>query len=260
MKAVKIQIPNPCNENWEKMTPQLGGRHCQSCNTVVTDYSTMSDIQIHYLMSQSKGKMCGNFREDQLNRTMMISERRKTPDLLSVVLGLSLLAVAYPSYSSDAVISAPNYSLITQLKNQESFADGHEYIELRFQMLDAATGEAIPFVKFQILDENDEFIAGAYADYDGYIDLKLSPDQLAAAKKVSTISLDYEDMELEWGQDWNSESTVVIHLNSEVTIVRPEPSTSGIRGMLIRVESLENDDASKQKKKRKRRNKDGSNL
>ncbi|GAB5418392.1 MAG: hypothetical protein Crog4KO_15040 [Crocinitomicaceae bacterium] len=216
----------------------------------------MSDTQIHYLIAQSKGKVCGNFREDQLNRAMMISEHRKSPDLLSVVLGMSLLVIAYPSYSSDTMISTPSYSLIEQLQYQESIEDGHEYIQLRFQVLDAATGESIPFVKLQILDENDEFVAGAYSDFDGNIELKLSPDQFDAAKKVATIALDYEDKQLEWNEDWKAENSIAIHLNSEVAIVQPEHRENAIRGMVIRVDdwdNIEDDDASRQKKNRKKR-------
>jgi len=39
---MKIHIPEPCSENWDKMTPQGGGRYCLSCDKVVTDFTNMT--------------------------------------------------------------------------------------------------------------------------------------------------------------------------------------------------------------------------
>ena len=32
-------IPEPCHENWNKMTPQEQGRHCAVCSKVVVDFT-----------------------------------------------------------------------------------------------------------------------------------------------------------------------------------------------------------------------------
>ena len=34
-------IPNPCHEDWNKMTPEDKGRHCSVCDKVVIDFTKM---------------------------------------------------------------------------------------------------------------------------------------------------------------------------------------------------------------------------
>jgi len=67
--AVNISVPKPCGENWNNMTPEAQGRHCQSCAKVVTDYTIMSDARLIQHLTDNKGG-CGRFRSDQLSRTL----------------------------------------------------------------------------------------------------------------------------------------------------------------------------------------------
>jgi len=67
-KELYIQIPEPCHEDWNKMSPADQGRYCQSCCKEVVDFSMMTDQQIIHFLSKPRGKTCGNFNSDQLNR------------------------------------------------------------------------------------------------------------------------------------------------------------------------------------------------
>ncbi len=60
-----IHLTTPCNENWDKMTPVDGGRHCGSCDKVITDYTKMTDEEIIAHMNSS-GTGCAHFRADQV--------------------------------------------------------------------------------------------------------------------------------------------------------------------------------------------------
>ncbi|MDB5232589.1 MAG: type sorting protein [Chitinophagaceae bacterium] len=70
MKPVILKIPKPCHEDWNKMTPVGKGRNCDKCAKQVIDFSLMSDRQILEMLSSSKGKLCGKFNSDQLDRTL----------------------------------------------------------------------------------------------------------------------------------------------------------------------------------------------
>lgn len=70
MKQVKINIPEPCHENWNTMTGAQQGRHCDKCDKVVVDFSTYSESKFQKTISKiAEGgeRVCGRFRNDQLN-------------------------------------------------------------------------------------------------------------------------------------------------------------------------------------------------
>jgi len=45
-KAIQLNIPKPCHENWNAMSPKEQGRYCGSCQKTVVDFSVMSDKEI----------------------------------------------------------------------------------------------------------------------------------------------------------------------------------------------------------------------
>ena len=81
-KQLQLNIPEPCHEGWEKMTPSEKGRFCDSCQKQVIDFSVMSDRQMAEffkkpILSLSKGRsVCGHFTTDQLDRAIDIPKKR----------------------------------------------------------------------------------------------------------------------------------------------------------------------------------------
>ncbi|AXY75065.1 T9SS C-terminal target domain-containing protein [Paraflavitalea soli] len=66
---VHLNIPDPCHENWQQMTPNEQGRHCMSCQKTVVDFTLMSDQQILDHISRATTSVCGRFNNDQLDKT-----------------------------------------------------------------------------------------------------------------------------------------------------------------------------------------------
>lgn len=55
-----ISIPEPCNENWDAMSPGNGGRHCSACAKSVVDFTGKTPEEIKsYLISQKGKRTCG---------------------------------------------------------------------------------------------------------------------------------------------------------------------------------------------------------
>ncbi|SNR13846.1 energy transducer TonB [Tenacibaculum jejuense] len=68
MKNYKITIPEPCHENWQKMTPNEKGRFCASCSKTVVDFTTKTTKEIQTYLTENKGKrVCGHFYRKQLD-------------------------------------------------------------------------------------------------------------------------------------------------------------------------------------------------
>ncbi len=72
----KIHIPDPCNEDWDKMTPNEQGSFCQVRSKTVVDFSQKSENEIQsFLLDNMDKKVCGRFRISQLE-TAPIEEPR----------------------------------------------------------------------------------------------------------------------------------------------------------------------------------------
>ena len=60
-------ISKPCSEDWNKMTTEEQGRHCQVCCKTVVDFSKRSSNEIvDFLQKSISTKICGRFRKEQL--------------------------------------------------------------------------------------------------------------------------------------------------------------------------------------------------
>lgn len=62
MKTFKLNIKEPCHENWNEMTHVEVGRHCDSCNKQFFDFTKNSDYEIKDFFKHNYGKnICGGF-------------------------------------------------------------------------------------------------------------------------------------------------------------------------------------------------------
>ncbi len=66
MKNVILRVPNPCSQEWNKMTPQEKGRFCVSCNKTVVDFTKMKNEEILSYLKNQPGKTCGYFLPHQV--------------------------------------------------------------------------------------------------------------------------------------------------------------------------------------------------
>lgn len=62
----KINIPEPCNEDWNKMKATDKGRFCGSCSKTVVDFTAMlpGEIKVYF---QQHNHICGRFKKSQLD-------------------------------------------------------------------------------------------------------------------------------------------------------------------------------------------------
>jgi len=75
-KVISVSIPEPCDENWENMTPQEKGRHCDICEKTVFDFTNKTDEQIVRAL-ENDGKLCGRFKTNQLDRELVLTRKSK---------------------------------------------------------------------------------------------------------------------------------------------------------------------------------------
>lgn len=95
-----LSVPTPCGENWDKMTNTAAGKHCDSCAKTVIDFSFMTDAEIFAVINNSRGKVCGRFQDNQLNRLINPPASPRKNFLPALVLTAGLITgIANHSYA-----------------------------------------------------------------------------------------------------------------------------------------------------------------
>lgn len=112
---MKLTIPKPCHENWQNMTLDGKERFCSVCSKTVQDFTGFSDDELLNSFTSDE-KICGRFREDQLERNLGFSVTSK--------IALGLLAATGALATANA----------QELKNEEvkkvDFKKGFEGVEV----------------------------------------------------------------------------------------------------------------------------------
>ena len=72
----KLSIPNPCDANWDHMTPEEKSRHCQQCSQTVYSLEEFAESEVVDLLQQ---KVCVRI---QTNTTGQIKTRTGFSSLL----------------------------------------------------------------------------------------------------------------------------------------------------------------------------------
>jgi hypothetical protein len=70
-KEVYLQIPEPCHEDWNVMSPVEQGRFCKNCQKQVVDFRDMTDKEILNILSKATGSTCGRFTNLQLDKPLI---------------------------------------------------------------------------------------------------------------------------------------------------------------------------------------------
>ena len=62
-----ISIPDPCNEDFSKMTPTERGAFCNKCSIDTFDFRHLSTGEINTIIKDNAGQhLCGRFNKSQL--------------------------------------------------------------------------------------------------------------------------------------------------------------------------------------------------
>jgi CarboxypepD_reg-like domain len=71
-KSFKLKVAEPCHEDWQNMSPNAKGRHCQSCAKTVVDFSIMTDAEIVSFFKNKPQNVCGRFTTQQIEKSYPI--------------------------------------------------------------------------------------------------------------------------------------------------------------------------------------------
>jgi len=185
-------IPKPCSETWNNMTPEAKGRLCSSCEKVVVDFTnyTPNEILLHL---KKHPKTCGHFSKGQLEQVnkYIKSKRFSVPKLTGLFSIAALLG-----------INSPTIANTTQPKIEYRKDSSWKRVLPKPPVNDSIT------IRGTVVDENDlplpsaniilkGTVVGTTSDFDGNFELTISKIKLKTHSTLVLTYTGYETMEIE---------------------------------------------------------------
>ena len=158
MPKLEINIPKPCTENWNQMSPEQKGRFCGSCQKTVYDFTRLSDRAILEKI-QSESSLCGRFSDAQLNRELNIPKNKSAIWTAAITGILSFLSAANDKIQAQTKLE------ITQSKSENLPGKIVKAPERDLTISGIVSGDGLPLPGAFIKIEGTEI--SAKTDFDG---------------------------------------------------------------------------------------------
>lgn len=111
-KSIIIHIPEPCHEDWAKMTATEKGKFCDVCTKEVFDFTSKTDEELVKILTENKNA-CGRLKKSQLNREVKLE--RKSGQSLAPLAATMLLPLTLfsnnPHSENNSLSEKPMVSL-----------------------------------------------------------------------------------------------------------------------------------------------------
>jgi len=171
-KTITIRIPEPCHEDWNKMTSTEKGKFCGVCEKEVFDFTKATDEELVKKVYNNE-KLCGRFKNSQINREMKLERKSGlslAPLAASFLLPFTLLASTKTSSNSKLQgkfvslnvssldrIPSDKVQIITQGRITDE--DGKAIFNVEIKVKDSDKSELSGINgEFKIVSVNDETI------------------------------------------------------------------------------------------------------
>ncbi|MFM9910474.1 MAG: carboxypeptidase-like regulatory domain-containing protein [Chitinophagaceae bacterium] len=215
---IRLQVAEPCHENWNQMTTADQGRFCQSCQKTVTDFSMMNDKEILHYLSNKGADTCGRFTNNQLNRTLVSDYKKKYSwsYVWNIVLATFLTTSAVNAQTKPAAPKKTTVSKKKAIPKQEyllgavAIVNTQQNNRINGVVIDSKTNEPIPFASIFIKEIN----SGIAADSNGKFSLNTIIDSTEITITVSAIGYTEQEYRVN-----NKGNTVNFYLDPKVQLL-----------------------------------------
>jgi hypothetical protein len=178
---IKLDIPNPCNENWDKMTPREQGRFCSQCSKHVVDFTKVSDKELLHYLTLAKGETCGRFNPEQLDRFMSTRSQSSTSLFRKLLLGTTLSMGIAGATAANNNTKPPKENIQStidgKLKGTDRKVIQSDTIYINGLVIDSATHEYLAYASV-LLETNGMIASSTDADEQGLFSLAVIPKNM----------------------------------------------------------------------------------
>ena len=194
----KIEIMNPCSEDWNEMIGNDHFRFCSHCAKNVNDISNLTRKEATRLVRQSNGKLCVRYYVDpKTNRPVFLDTlhkiTRRAPAVTAGVMATSF-ALATAAYSQGEPRPVTQDAVQTIIKPDSDVASISGYVT-------DPNGAAIPYVVVTLINEKTFAYRAANASFEGFYEFKdVQPGEYTLkfegggfeAKEIKSVSINGE--------------------------------------------------------------------
>ena len=159
----KLNIPEPCHEDWQQMSPTQKGKFCANCQKEVIDFTKLSATEIARTTKKAT-QLCGRFTSTQLEQEY-VSASQNSLSRLGIALGLgSIIAVAQPSFAQE---EKPDKIEVHQLQGEVALTtQANDSISITGTVTDE---EGLPLPGVNVIQQNSSNIT--QTDFDGHFSI-----------------------------------------------------------------------------------------
>lgn len=193
---IQIQIPEPCHEDWNNMSPTEKGKFCGVCTKEVIDFTAKSDEELIKQVVNNEN-LCGRFHPSQLNREL-IADRKKRNHWLSyaatLLLPITVFAQGEPrmieKVDTTEQLDSYNFTRLNigslNRKTKNNFKKQQDSIKITGTITDD-TGLPMPGATLLIKGNYH----GKTTDFDGNFSMRIKPNDILIINYVG-----YESQEI----------------------------------------------------------------
>ena len=207
----KLNIPEPCNEDWQQMSPTQKGKFCASCQKEVIDFTKLSATEIARKTKNAK-QLCGRFTSTQLEQEY-IAASQNSLSRLGIALGLgSIIAVAQPGLAQEektakVKVDAENDS---QYKESTQAATQKDSIRIRGTVTDE---EGLPLPGVNVIQQNSSH--GTQTDFDGHFSIAISEKDFEKEVFLEFSYVGFETKVIKLKNNYEKKLEVELNVNME---------------------------------------------
>ena len=97
-----LQIPKPCHENWNNMTPTQKGKFCDVCEKEVFDFTKTSNYTLAKRLDNNKN-ICGRYKKSQIGTELDSFESFNFSRFAAIFSLTTLFTISTPAFAQGEV-------------------------------------------------------------------------------------------------------------------------------------------------------------
>jgi len=196
LQKIKLSIPKPCTEDWNKMTVSEQGHICSSCQKSVLDFSNYTDRELLDFFAKAKDKICGRIPDTQLNRLITVTAPSKAPVFRRLLFGAALTAgvagTGHGQTNAQLLGSGPYCMNDSKNKIEQNRPVNDSTFKISGRVIDSANKQPLAYAELVIENEGNQ-ISRVFTGVDGKFEIAIAKDMLGKKLTIITVITGYHD-------------------------------------------------------------------